>query len=119
MLGTRRWLTRFAPALSAGGIETRGFTYRRNDGLEFPALLQSAVSAHHDPEAAQGSGRTLAMLVRAAHVVVADPEAGWKDAEIPEAEGAALLADLGLLPEDVDDLRQELGTRLKEALAVL
>ncbi len=85
----------------------------------FPDSLREAAAAHHDPERASDSGRTLAALIEAAHAIVEDPVSGWQDAAIEPHEGGALLSDLGLLPEDIADVRRELQERLKEALAVL
>jgi HD-like signal output (HDOD) protein len=85
---------------------------------DFPELLQVAVGAHHAPETAPESSRMLAALVKGAHCLITDPTDGWQDAT-HGPDDATFLADLGLLPEDVGDLRAELTERMKKISAVL
>lgn len=83
----------------------------------FPEVLVDALAYHHEPLAASPSRRPLPALLHAAHLIVADP-LGWSDAT-ETAEGAGFLAELGLLSEDVRQIRTQLEERLKEVLAQL
>ena len=78
----------------------------------FPESLCGSFVAHHDPAAAPECASGLAALVQAAHALGCGSFGGWSDASGRERD-AALLADLGLLPDDVAALRAETESRLK------
>ena len=58
------------------------------------------------------------MVVRAAHIVVAEPCKGWSDMP-PSPEDDQVLRDLGLQPDDMVDIRALMQERMKEVVSVL
>ena len=84
----------------------------------FPELLTQAIGYHDAPQEAPEASRSLATVVRAAHIVVAEPSKGWSDMP-PTPEDDQILRDLGLQPEDVVDIRALMQERMKEVVSVL
>ena len=76
-------------------------------------MLREAIGFHDNPAASPKESRTLASLVRAAHVIVTDPIEGWNDIP-PSEEDEEVLAELELHPDDLDDIRSLLKERVKE-----
>ncbi len=98
--------------------ETHGQRLARLAGeWGFPDVLQEAVAFHHRPDGASPLGRPLALLLRAAHVVVEDPVGGWRD-HVPGDSDTGVLDELGLDAQDAEDVREELAARMKDASAV-
>ena len=81
----------------------------------FPAALRSVLGDHRPVGEVPEPSRSLAALVRAAHAAVRDPRAGWKD-DVPGDE--ELLADLGLLDDEICGIRRSVHERVKELVAV-
>ncbi len=84
----------------------------------FPELLTQAIGYHDAPQEAPEASRGLAMVVRAAHIVVAEPCKGWSDMP-PSPEDDQVLRDLGLQPDDMVDIRALMQERMKEVVSVL
>ncbi len=83
----------------------------------FRDLLINAIGHHHDPNAANDRSRPLATLLYAAHVVLEDHSEAWSD-HGPSEQDEAVLSDLGLLPDDLEDIRVLTEERLKEVSGV-
>ena len=81
----------------------------------FPAALRGVLGDHRPGGEVPEPSRSLTALVRAAHAAVRDPCAGWKD-EVPGDE--ELLADLGLLDDEICGIRRSVRERVKELVAV-
>jgi HD-like signal output (HDOD) protein len=82
--------------------------------LGLPPMLIEALAAHHAPTEAPSAARPLALLVRAAHAVA---RAGaWTD--MPESD-AALLRELGLDDQDLEEIGALAKQRLSELVRVL
>jgi HD-like signal output (HDOD) protein len=82
-------------------------------GWGFPSLLCEAIGYHDCPLEAPEASRTLAALVRAAHIVIDEPSEGWSD--VPKTdEDEALLELLDLEPQDVEDIQAMQIDRMKE-----
>ena len=90
---------------------------RQSESWAFPDALCSALAHHHDPSALRGTGATLATLVHAAHIIVSQPLGGFGDRCAGDRDDAELLGDLGLADDDIADVREVLGERVKEMVA--
>jgi len=84
----------------------------------FPELLQSVVAHHHAPERADDASRPVAMLIHAAHIMMRQHGADWIDGT-PSESDPRVLADLGLTPEDVDEVLSLLGEQIKEVASAI
>ncbi len=84
----------------------------------FPQLLIEAIGYHDAPQEAPEASRSLATVVRASHIVVAEPSKGWSDTP-PTPEDDQILRDLGLQPDDMVDIRALMQERMKEVISVL
>ena len=84
----------------------------------FPELLTEAIGHHDTPDDAPDASRTLATVVRAAHIVLAEPGKGWTDLP-PTPLDEQILQELGLQPDDVIDIRALLEERMKDVVQVL
>ncbi len=84
----------------------------------FPELLTQAIGYHDAPEQAPEASRTLATVVRASHIVVAEPRKGWSDVP-PTEQDEEILRGLGLQPDDMIDIRALLEERMKEVIPIL
>ncbi|MFQ5699364.1 MAG: HDOD domain-containing protein [Myxococcota bacterium] len=82
----------------------------------FPARIRLALGCHHAPLDGPEDSRALASMIVAAHSLVADDPAGWSE---PGGVGAGSdwLEELGLLPAEVQEVREVTRERLKEAQA--
>jgi HD-like signal output (HDOD) protein len=93
----------------------RGAALAASWGL--PEPITGAIGAHHAPLEAPHEGRSLAAVVNAAHGVLRDCAGEWSDAD-PGEQAEHALEDLGLLPDEVAEIRALAAARVKEAAAV-
>jgi HD-like signal output (HDOD) protein len=107
------------------GLEQEAFGETHGERLlarasdwRFPQHLREAIGYHDTPAQAPEASRTLATLIRAAHIIVAEPSQGWSCMP-PTPEDDEILRDLGVLPEDAGDIQSLLAERMKEVLTVL
>ena len=90
----------------------------RASDWQFPQQLCEAIGYHDSPQEAPEGSRTLATLIRAAHIIVAEPGKGFSDMP-PTPEDESILSDLGLVPDDVSDIQALLIERMKEVAPIL
>ena len=84
----------------------------------FPEKLRDAIGGHHQPDLAPETARGITTMVRVAHILVAEPTGGWKDAPTNAEADTAVLTDLGLGEDDIADIRTTLAERLKNLTSV-
>lgn len=92
----------------------------RNWGL--PPLLGQAIRLHHEPEvfalperSVPGAALSLIAITQIAEHLLAEIQSA-NDCEVGDALFAAALKYLGLCDDDLDDLRQAVGSALEESL---
>ena len=94
--------------------ETRLLT--RASEWNFPEGLAKAIGHHHTPLEAPAECRSLAMMLHAAHIIIPEPNDGWSD-HVTSVTDEETLNELGLYPDDAEDIRALTQERLKEVSA--
>jgi putative nucleotidyltransferase with HDIG domain len=83
----------------------------------FPEGIRAAIAAHHAPLEAQEGSRSLASLIAASHALLAEDPAGWIEPGA-DLEAGPVLEKLGLLPDDVVEIRELTAEKLQQSADV-
>ena len=101
------------------GATHQNFGYALTKKWKFPSQLQAAVGFHHNPEALQGELRAVGMVLHCADTLCCQEGLGFdllaRDQELTEE----LLNTVGITTDQLDEVRDELGSQVSEAERLL